>query len=778
MLTKKELVQKFQKEDPDYWKVELFEQKGFIKKKCISCGKTFWTLEEGRQVCPDQPCQNYEFLGKPPTKKRFDYIQAWKAIEKFFVKNGHESIRRYPVVARWRPDLFFTVASIIDFQRVENGKIVFELPANPLIVPQMCLRFNDIPNVGITGKHSSAFVMVGQHALFNGKSGYWKDRCIELDFKLLTDVFGVPEKEIVFLEDAWLGYGAFGLSLEYFVRGLEIGNAVFTEFLGTPESYKRMDEKVIDMGAGLERFSWISQGTPTVYDAVFGPVIDKLKKATAVEYDEKFFLKYAAIAGNLNFDEVKDMEVARADIANRLNVSVEELKSKVLPLEALYSIADHTKALVFAITDSGLPSNVGGGYNLRVVLRRALNFINKFGWDIKLADVADWHVNYLKKMFPELAGHTEGIEKILEVEEKRYKESKQRAQRIVERLTKQKKSLSEDDMIKLYDSDGITPELMKEAGLDVSVPKDFYVKVTDRHMGESASEEKVTFDVSGLPETKILFYDSPELFEFKAKVLKIFEDKHVVLDQTLFYPTSGGQLHDKGSINGMEIVNVQKIHGVVIHELAGKLEAEEVVGKVDENRRRILMRHHTATHIVNYAARELLGKHVWQHGAEKDIDKARLDITHYESLSDEEVEKIENLANKIVEKNLPVSTELLSRVEAEKKYGFAIYQGGAIPERNLRIISINKIDHEACGGTHCKNTNDVGYITILRTKRIADGICRIEFCSGDIAVKQLEEKETVLKEVAKQLGIKENDVPRVVEKLFKDWKKKRKEKKK
>jgi alanyl-tRNA synthetase len=151
-----------------------------------------------------------------------------------------------------------------------------------------------------------------------------------------------------------------------------------------------------------------------------------------------------------------------------------------------------------------------------------------------------------------------------------------------------------------------------------------------------------------------------------------------------------------------------------------------------------------------------------------------LDITHFDALSEEEIEKIENLANEIVEKNLEVKTEVLPRIEAEQKYRFEIYQGGPVPEKNLRIVSIGDIDHEACGGTHCSSTGEVGFIKIIRTKRIQDGIDRIEFCSGEVAINYLRERSKILEEVAKKLGVEKKEVPKAIEELFKRWKKLRK----
>jgi alanyl-tRNA synthetase len=161
-LDKKDLRTKFAKDWENYYKLDFLVENNFVRRVCKKCGKGFWTLDESRDTCPDQPCQYYEFLGNPPTFKKFSYTEAWKHIERFFKKHGHTSIRRYPVVCRWFPTLFFNNASIVDFYRTENGNVVFDFPTNPLVVPQFCLRFNDIPNIGATGRHYSCFVMVGQ----------------------------------------------------------------------------------------------------------------------------------------------------------------------------------------------------------------------------------------------------------------------------------------------------------------------------------------------------------------------------------------------------------------------------------------------------------------------------------------------------------------------------------------------------------------------------------------------------------------------------------------
>ena len=149
-MDKKEILLKFSTDPERYYKVKLFENEGFERKSCATCKRFYWTVDENRVNCPDHSDDTYSFIGNPPTKKRFDYTQAWKEVESFFVKNGHTSVNRYPVVCRWRDDLYFTIASIVDFQRVMGSKVTFEFPANPLVVPQTCLRFKDLENVGVT----------------------------------------------------------------------------------------------------------------------------------------------------------------------------------------------------------------------------------------------------------------------------------------------------------------------------------------------------------------------------------------------------------------------------------------------------------------------------------------------------------------------------------------------------------------------------------------------------------------------------------------------------
>lgn len=749
-MNKDEILAKFSAEPERYYKIRLFQEQGFTRKSCSVCKRFFWTLDSVRHACPDHSDDTYSFIGNPPTSKRFDYTEAWKQVESFFVKNGHASISRYPVVCRWRDDLYFTIASIVDFQRVMGSKVVFEFPANPLVVPQTCLRFKDIENVGVTGRHFSSFCMIGQHSIPNNK-GYWKDECVDLDFRLLTESFGINKNEITFVEDVWAGGGSFGSSLEYYVRGLELGNAVFTEFQGELGNHTTLDQKIIDMGAGLERFAWITMGTPTAYDCCFGPITQKLFQKIGLDTDSQILTRYfTEIARNL--EKFPDLSQVRKAAIKASNLSENHLTKMITPLEGLYMIADHLRTLIFAISDGALPSNVGGGYNLRIILRRIMATIDRLGLKLDLDELIDSHIDYLKNTYPELEQYRSEVKTIIGIEVGRYHESKSRMEKTAQTLKAQKKALTVDDMIRLYESDGVTPDYLKEYDVISEIPDSFYTKLSDLHQSEKkkAAEE---FDLTGIPETDLLFYkDDP--VKFDAKVLKVIKGKFVILDMTSFYARGGGQEPDHGKIGGQDVVDVTKHANVVLHEIKGTApkEGSTIPCEIDPIRRISITKHHTSTHVVNSSARKVLGSWVWQHSAFKDKDYGRIDITHHSGLTDEEVRKIEGFANGIIQKNYPVTIQEYERGQAEQQFGFRIYQGGVVPVKAVRIVRIEDFDVEACGGTHVKRTGELGLIKITKSERIQDGVIRLEFVSGQAAIDFVQKQEGDVMSIIKSLG--------------------------
>ncbi|PIN84203.1 alanine--tRNA ligase, partial [Candidatus Micrarchaeota archaeon CG11_big_fil_rev_8_21_14_0_20_47_5] len=417
MPTKDELRQTFSKEWKKHYEINALKEKGFTRQECKKCKRHFWAIQE-RSTCADSSCTGYEFIGNPPSSQKLDYIDTWKKIEKYFTKHGHTSIEPYPTVARWRDDLYFTIASINDFQPyVVNGEI--EPPANPLIVPQPCIRFSDISNVGITGRHYTNFVMVGQHAFNTKKTGmfYWKDEALSHDLGYLKTL-GIPEEKLIFLEDVWMGGGNFGPSMEYFVGGLELGNCVFMQYAFRREKQSELSTKVIDMGAGLSRLAWITHGSPTSYEVVFGPVIEQMKKNASLKIDQSLFERYAKYAGIIDAEDATHMAAQKKFISDSMHADFGQVAEKLRPIHSLYACADHLCTFLFTSTDGMLPSNSGGGYNLRMILRRVFAADEEFSFSLDYAKILQGHANYLKPIFPKLQ---EGVPTAIDVVEEERK---------------------------------------------------------------------------------------------------------------------------------------------------------------------------------------------------------------------------------------------------------------------------------------------------------------------------------------------------------------------
>ncbi|MFZ3077728.1 MAG: alanine--tRNA ligase-related protein [Candidatus Aenigmatarchaeota archaeon] len=472
---KSEFKAKAQKEPEKFYPIEVLKENGFRRFKCSKCGSFFWSAVE-REICGDPNCSGkYQFIGNSPTKTKLEYLEVWKRFSKTFKKFGYAPIARYPVAARWRDDMDFVIASIADFQPyVVSGEI--EPPANPLTIPQFCLRFGDVDNVGITGRHFTGFVMIGQHAFMPPKDYKPRDYISHI-FKWLTEEVKIPKTELQFHEDAWAGGGNMGPSIEFFSRGLELGNQVYMQY-DIKNGIKELGIKVLDMGMGQERYAWLTNGTNTSYDVVFPSVVKKIFSLNGIKPDAPVWNKFLPYSGMLNLDEADNIEKVWQNIAKDINMDVKELKGKIIPVSAVYSIADHTRSLLLALNDSALPSNVGGGYNLRVILRRSLDFINKYGWDIHLPDLCREHAKYLKPQYPELMENLDDIDEILDFEKKKYAETVVKSKKLVSNLSANQ--ITEEKLIELYDSHGISPDLIAEQ-LNIKVPEGFYGKVAERH---------------------------------------------------------------------------------------------------------------------------------------------------------------------------------------------------------------------------------------------------------------------------------------------------------
>lgn len=779
--------------ETEYLDIDYLRERGFERKKCIRCGKHFWTLDDSREVCGDPPCGSYGFIGKPVFKKKFELSEMREYYLSFFEKRGHTRIDRYPVVARWRDDIYLTIASIADFQPFVTSGVV-PPPANPLTISQPCIRMDDLDSVGRTGRHLTLFEMMAHHA-FNSKDEeiYWKSETVRLCTELLEKL-GVKPENIVYKEEPWAGGGNAGPCLEAIVSGIELATLVFMNLEADEngqieikgEKYRKMDRYIVDTGYGLERFVWASQGTPTVYDAVFSSVLDSIEENSNIEFsrrDEEIarvVAESSKLAGVIGSLRGKALDEFRIKAAERANITVDELLRIVTPLEKVYALADHTRAIMFMLGDGLIPSNAGGGYLARLMIRRSIRLAEELELTLQLFDIIEMHRKLMKNFSFNVPMET--VHEIIEIEERRYRSTVEKGSRMIERIVAKRK-INTDDLVELYDSHGIPPEFVvkiaKERGINVKIPEDFYSKLAERH---SKVEKKVKMKkLKGeYLQTEKLYYNP--VFEFQAKIIGVEKkngENYVILDKTAFYPESGGQCADTGFliVNGKkyEVVDVFVENDVIVHVVRGfeGKEGDTVKGIVDRDRRIRHTRHHSATHILLHSARKVLGNHIWQAGARKEFNRARLDISHYKKPSEEQIRMIETLSNREVMANKPVICEWMDRSEAEKKYGFTLYQGGVPPGRKIRVVKVGD-DVQACAGTHCNTTGEIGIIKILRVESIQDGVVRFEFAAGEAALEQIAEKERLLKEASSILRVEERQLPKTVRRFFEEWKEQKK----
>ncbi len=788
--------------DSEY-RLQYFEDNGFHRAECPNCERGFWTRDADREVCGEPPCADYSFIGNPGFAAEYTLEEMRERFLSFFEERGHDRIDPYPVAAnRWREDVLLTQASIYDFQpHVTSGAA--PPPANPLVVSQPCIRMDDIDNVGRTGRHTMAFEMGGHHA-FNadddadyayGGEVYWKERTVELCDELLAAVDADLEA-VTYIEEMWVGGGNAGPCFEMIYRGLELATLVFMAMEQDPDGefelkdgnrYSWMDRQIVDTGYGIERWTWMSQGTTTVYEAIYPEMLAFLTDNAGIDLSEEeaAIVREASLhAGKLDIDEIDDLEEARAEVAAAVGVDPDRLTALVEPLERCYAIADHCRTLAYMFGDGIVPSNVGTGYLARMVLRRTKRFVDSVGIDAPLDELVDMQAARLGY------DNRDHIREVVRTEVEKYRDTLDRGGRRVRSVAteyaKRDEPIPAEELIELYDSHGIHPdmveEIAEETGAAVDIPSNFYSLVAARHEDETAAEDAPERRATDLPETTELFYDDQSATSFEAMVLDVFEVEEgyeVVLDQTVFYPEGGGQPADHGTLSTedrtVDVSDVQKRDGVIYHLTdANPGKGEFVKGTIDVDRRERLMAHHSATHIIGHAARQVLGNHIRQAGAQKGTDRSRLDVTHFDRIDREAVRAIEDVANELVRENVRVQDDWPHRNEAEAEHGFDLYQGGIPPGEHIRLITIGQ-DVQACGGTHVRRTGDIGAIKVLSTERVQDGIERLTFAAGAAAIEATQQTEEYLREAASILDVDPDAVPATAERFFEAWKDRGKE---
>jgi alanyl-tRNA synthetase len=785
--------------------VPFFKEKGYVRKLCPKCGTYYWTLNPEQETCGEarpEGCAHYTFIGNPPTKQSYNLREMREFFLSFFERRGHTRIKPYPVVARWRDDIYLTHASIIDFQPYVTEGIA-PPPANPLVIAQPCIRLVDITNTGPTfGKYVTIFEMGGHHAFnYPDKEVYWKDQTVRYHDEFVREL-GIKPEEVTYKEEVWSGGGNAGPCLECIVRGLEVATLVFMQYKVVGDQFVRLPIRTVDTGYGLDRYAWLSQGSASAFHAIYGELLDKVFKMAGINVDYDLLTKVAKFSALMSLDKTVGRIEARLKIAETVGVDAKKLDDVLLPIESTFAVTDHTKCLTFILSEGVVPSNIQEGYLARLLFRRIYRLLRTLGIPDRLYDIFDLQINYWSSDYPHIREMRNEIMEILAVEEEKYKETITRGERLIRRLASELKAkgvrhVPVEVMTELYDSHGVPPEIVKEIaeseGLEAPVPENFYALIAERHMQiqkpaeeEGAKAEKWLEDeVAGLPETEALYYKDQYTREFEAKVLRVVGGEYVILDKTCFYPEGGGQPSDTGWLifdgGKVEVLDVQKVGRVIVHKIGGKKvprEGATVKGVINWDRRYALMKAHTATHIVNGAARRVLGQHVWQFGTQKGVESSRLDISHYRRLTREEVQKIEALANEAVFKGMPVETMWLPRSEAESQYGFRLYQGGAVPGKEIRVVKVGDWEVEACAGTHVRNTGEIGFIKIIHSERIQDGVERLVYAVGIQALKAVQKNEELLWRVSEILNAPLEKLDKTAEKLVKELKEAKAERRK
>lgn len=494
-------------------------------------------------------------------------------------------------MSRWRNDVDFTAAGIYCFQPYcVTGEM--DAPANPLICPQFCVRFNDLDNIGVTGRHYSGFIMIGIQ-VFNlpGKYVFFKDECTEFNYRWLTETLEIDPEEITFTEDVWCGGGNLGPSIEYFVGGLEIGNMVFMQYK-TAHDGKLSDlpVKVIDVGIGLERIPWVINGTPSSYVDAFAEAYDYLRTTLSIPEHTEVWEKFGPYSCQLNVDDSEDIGKTWIQIAEKIGMEPDKVKSSIGLMRDLYIVLDHTRTVMMIIEDGALPSNVGGGGNVRNVLRRVFAILHKNGWWEKLGidglmKLFDLHRFKLGKLYGTFPEH-KSCRKIIEVEYERWKSTDEVQKESLKKLFKKNNGvLSLNDWIIAVTSWGIPADRVAQI-TEKPIPPDLYYAIAAIQDHQVKVAEEILYDTAHIPETENLYYKDHRMMEFKGKIVEILPNKLeglinniVIMDRSAFYPFSGGQLNDLGTliIDGVtyELKDCQKIGKSVLHILNTPLPKEK-----------------------------------------------------------------------------------------------------------------------------------------------------------------------------------------------------------
>lgn len=775
----------------------FFLENGFVRKLCPGSNEYFWTQDPERVYGGTQPGVQYTFIGKKVFDGAYTLRELRERAVNWYATQGHAPMQSYPVLASlWRDDLLFNSASICDFQPHVIERQLLP-PANPVVVPQKCVRLNDLENIGRSGRHLSSFTMLGHHAFnFEGEPEiYWIDRTVELCHRFFTEELGANGEAITYVESVWAGGGNAGPCVEVIYEGIEIATLVFmclkeVEAPGKYDikgvHYDDMPTRVVDTGYGIERIVWASQGTPNIYEAVSPGFVKALQEKTGVELRGELIDAYFAKMSSEDIEDPLEYERVQARIASELGVTPKELATAVRPVETIFTICDFTRTLLLMLNDHVLPSNKDAGYMVRHLAKRIMTMISEEDLPVTAEEVMGLQYDFLVQDFPELEGKRDTVVDIMRVEQERHESTMQRGHgqliKEIQQLQKKgRKTFPEEKIFFYYDTLGLPVPYIREvveanSDLELEISRDFWDKFFKKNMDLGQKSSKPSLP-SLSQDTRRLYYEDPYATDADAKIIHA-QGQWLALDQTLFYPDGGGQPADHGVIRvGSEsfVVEDARVHnGVVFHKINREV-PQELVGEgahleLDWARRYQLMKAHSTTHLLNATLKQVLGFHVRQMGAQKGVDATRFDISHYQTIGPDQIAEIEERVNEAIFAGAPISTEVMERGKAESKYGFFIYQGGFVPFDNLRIVTVEGIDTEACAGTHLRDIREASLFKLLGVSQIQNNVYRLRYSVAGGALSHFHDAEEVLGQIEAELGTARDVTAQKVKNLFKEAK--------
>ncbi len=664
----------------------------------------------------------------------------------FFESKGHKIESSASLIPMGDKTLLWINAGVAPLKKYFDGSAI---PPKPRLTNiQKCIRTNDIDNVGKTARHHTFFEMLGNFSI----GDYFKEEAIEFGFELLTSeaYFGFPKEKLYMTyypsdqvaynkwvelgmdpnhlipleSNFWeIGEGPSGPDTEiYFDRGesydkrgkelieqdldnerfIEIWNIVFSQYNakpGTPrESYKELPSKNIDTGAGLERFACVLQGTKTNFETdLFMPIIKHTEDLSGVKYDGQMAFKV---------------------------------------------IADHIKTLTMAIADGAILSNEGRGYVLRRLLRRATKYGKKLGLtEAFLHKLVDDVRDIMAPYYPNVVQNEAMVKRVILSEENKFLETLTLGEKHLLDALEKVDVLTKEDAFKLYDTYGfpieLTLELTQEHNKEVDM--DGFYELMDRQK-ELSRRNRVQNNSMKAQEAEYLAFKEPSLFigydtlSSRSEVIKVFENG-IILDKTPFYATMGGQVADIGTINGYPVTDVVKLpNGQALHVLDASFDEGEVVyAEVNQDNRLNIAMNHTATHLLHKALKVILGDHVNQQGSQVTNDTLRFDFNNYESISKENLLKIEAVVNDAILRAFDVVTTEMPIDDARKLGAMALF--GEKYHDIVRVVNIGGYSIELCGGTHVSNVSEIKRFALTSFESIGSGIYRIEAITGDVQSK-------------------------------------------